>query len=179
MPNNSQNSNKLITSHKKAIPLRIEELRPEPIRNINLDLRQPMLIHPGRFLSLRPGRRQRSGDSAYSDYFLTMQSMGVDLEELMVMEAIRASLLEQEQAQAQSQQEQSEARENNNNDNNNNEATNETNSIVESPTVIEAEEQRSNNSTIRDLSHDITNSSDKSSYPNEISDSGSTPKVQY
>jgi hypothetical protein len=62
--------------------------------------RGAILGHPGRFLSIRPRSSRRTrGDlpSDYAGYLAAVHNMGVDIEELMIMEAIRASLLEAEQ----------------------------------------------------------------------------------
>ncbi|KAI0244269.1 SNF1-interacting protein, partial [Massospora cicadina] len=74
------------------------KIRPEQMRPSRLGLNRATYGNTGRFLSLRPSRRNRSNNSTeYGEYLMAMQSMGVDLEELMMMEAIRESLREAEE----------------------------------------------------------------------------------
>lgn len=84
--------------HKKATPVAIDSIRPEHLRPQPApETQRGSSINTARFLSLRPPRRNRGGNSEYEEYLMAMQSMGVDLEELMMMEAIRVSLQEAEE----------------------------------------------------------------------------------
>lgn len=84
--------------HKKATSIAIDSIRPEHLRSQSAtETHRGPSMNTARFLSLRPPRRNRGGNSEYEEYLMAMQSMGVDLEELMMMEAIRVSLQEAEE----------------------------------------------------------------------------------
>ncbi|KAJ9062464.1 SNF1-interacting protein [Entomophthora muscae] len=86
------------TLHKKATPVYLSKIRPEHVRPTKIGINRTGHGSTGRFLSLRPSRRNRNhSNTEYGEYLMAMQSMGVDLEELMMMEAIRESLRDAEE----------------------------------------------------------------------------------